>query len=64
MATLIDIDKPCKGGDCDKQADVYAIDPCPDGWGDWYCHDHTPTAWWVVDTIQRVSHRGTEGDKQ
>lgn len=58
---LVNVDKPCNA--CKQRADVYAIDPCPDGWGDWYCHDHVPTTWWVVDTIQQVSHRGTEGDK-
>lgn len=63
MATLTNIDKPCKGQDCDKQADVYAIDPCPDGWGDWYCHECRPTSWWVIDNIERVSQNETKGDK-
>lgn len=63
MATLTNIDKPCRGRDCDQQASVYAIDPAPDGWGDWYCDDCQPSNWWVIDTIERVSQHETEGDK-
>lgn len=63
MATLTNVVKSCRGRDCDHQATVYAVDPYPDGWGDWYCDDCVPNNWWVVDTIELPSDSPTEGDK-
>lgn len=30
---------------CGALAEVYAMDPCPGGWGDYYCTTHTPRGW-------------------
>lgn len=51
MATFHNLHTPCKGRDCSAEADVYALDPCPNGWADWYCHACTPTNWIIGDTI-------------
>lgn len=50
MATLR-IHKKCDGRGCSHEADVYALDPYPDGWGGWYCDDCAPSGWLVVDII-------------
>lgn len=37
---------------CNKPAEVYAMDPCPGGWGDYYCREHTPRGW-ITERIAR-----------
>jgi hypothetical protein len=50
---VIRIERKCADPQCSTLADVYAIDQCYGGWGDYYCHEHTPETWDVVDTIEK-----------
>jgi len=55
MATLRNITKNCHGRDCQAEAEVYAMDPYPDGWADWYCQSCAPANWLIVDIITKES---------
>jgi len=37
---------------CGVDAAVYAMDTCPSGWGGYYCLDHIPTKFQIVDIYQ------------
>lgn len=32
--------RPCEQAPCGKAAEVYAVDPLPNGWGGNYCEEH------------------------
>lgn len=55
MATLKNIHEKCGAQTCQVEAEVYAIDPYPDGWGGWFCSTHAEgLGWTIVDTIDNT----------
>jgi hypothetical protein len=40
-----------KCAQCKHPATLYAIDPIPNGWGDYYCLSHKPNGWQITDYL-------------
>jgi hypothetical protein len=45
----------CEGGNCGHEAEVYAIDPDPGGWGGRYCEECCKALGFVV--VDRLAQR-------
>jgi hypothetical protein len=53
----------CDQGDCGHEAEVYAIDPDPDGWGGKYCLECCrKLGFQIVDNLAQRMKRDNEAE--
>lgn len=44
---------------CGEHAAVYAMDPMPNGWADYYCLNHVPSGWQITDRLTESTDNQT-----
>ena len=49
----------CGVEDCTEEAEVYALDPTPEGWGAWYCLAHVPRGFQITDRKEDTDSENT-----